>query len=186
MGQDGEEYPVLTLGQAPATASERRAALVVIVLFAVVTLGVATHAHVRGPALILPGFLPAFALLTALTDALAAYLLWGQARAGEEPAVVVVLAVTYLASAVWVAVHAWLFPAAFLVAGRAMAAATWLGVLWQLLFAAGVTAYALYPSAWSPPRHFSRSARDGRPELWRKGTYRARYLVIRGHGRRWV
>ena len=157
MGQDGEEYPVLTLGQAPATASVRMAAAAIIATLAVVTLMVATHA--RDPMLILPGFLPALASLTALADMLIAYLLWGQARAGEEPALVL-LAVTYLGSAVLVAANAWLFPAAFFVAGERMGeAAAWLWVFWHVLFAGGVTAYGLYPAAWSRPANFPRVAR---------------------------
>ncbi len=157
MGQDGEEYPVLTIGQAPATASVRMTAAVIIVTLAVVTLIVATHA--RAPVLILPGFLPALASLTALADLLTAYLLWGQARAGEEPALVV-LAVTYLGSAVLVAANAWLFPAAFFVAGGRMGeAAAWLWVFWHLVFAGGVTAYGLYPAAWSNLADFPRIVR---------------------------
>ena len=157
MGQDGEEYLVLTLGQAPATASVRMAAAAIIGTLAVVTLVVATHA--RAPMLILPGFLPALASLTALADMLTAYLLWGQARAGEEPALVL-LAVTYLGSAVLVAANAWLFPAAFFVAGERMGeAAAWLWVFWHVLFAGGVTAYGLYPAAWSRPANFPRVAR---------------------------
>ena len=159
MGQGGEEYPVLTLGQAPATVSVRMAAAAIIVTLAGVTLIVATHAYAQ--AVVLPGFLPAFASLTALADMLTAYLLWGQARAGEEPAVVV-LAVTYLGCAVLVAVNALLFPAAFFVAGGRMGeAAAWLWVFWHLFFVGGVSAYGLYPAAWSNPAVFVRVARYG-------------------------
>ena len=159
MGQGGEEYPVLTLGQAPATVSVRVAAATIIVTMTGVSLIVAMHAHAR--AVVLPGFLPAFASLTALADMLTAYLLWGQARAGEEPAVVV-LVVTYLGCAVLVAANALLFPGAFFVAGGRMGeAAAWLWVFWHLFFVGGVTVYGLYPAAWSNPAACVRAARYG-------------------------
>ena len=159
MGQGGEEYPVLTLGQAPATVSVRVAAATIIVTMTGVSLIVAMHAYAR--AVVLPGFLPAFASLTALADMLTAYLLWGQARAGEEPAVVV-LVVTYLGCAVLVAANALLFPGAFFVAGGRMGeAAAWLWVFWHLFFVGGVTVYGLYPAAWSNPAACVRAARYG-------------------------
>ncbi len=139
----GDREAVLTLGQEPATGGARLAAAVVIVLFAGLTLFGAARADT--PVAILPGFLPAMASLTFLADALTAYLLWGQARAGEEPALAV-LAATYLGSALLVAVNAWLFPAAFLVAGNHVGeSAGWVWVAWHLVFAAGVMAYGLYP-----------------------------------------
>ncbi len=159
MGLSRGDYPVLTLGQAPATAAVRMAAAVIIVALSLVTL--ITAAHAETPVAALPGFLPAFASLTALAQLLTAYLLWGQARAGEQPALVVP-AVTYLGGALLIAAHAWLFPGAFFVTLQHRGeAAAWLWVFWHLLFAGGVFVYGLYPAAWSGPGDFRRTARRG-------------------------
>lgn len=153
--QDRE--PVLTVGRVAATPAVWLAAIIVVSLFVGATLLCAPRAAVTAP--ILPGFLPALASLTVLADILTAYLLWGQARAGEEPALVV-LAATYAGTAVLVAVNAWLFPATFLVsAGHAGETAAWAWIFSHVLFALGAASYGLYPTSRRAPRAFMSSAR---------------------------
>lgn len=152
-----DREPASTLGRVPATPAVRLAALVVVSLLVGVTLVVAPRAAVLVP--VLPGFLPAFASVVVLADVLTAYLLWGQARAGEEPALVV-LAVTYFGTAALVAVNAWWFPATFLVSARhAGEAAAWAWAFSHILFALGAIAYGLYPAPRGQPRAFLSSAR---------------------------
>ena len=152
-----DREPVSTLGRVPATPAVRLAALVVVSLLIGATLICAPRATVAIPAL--PGFLPAFASVVVLADVLTAYLLWGQARAGEEP-VLVVLAATYFGAAALVAVNAWWFPATFLVTARhAGEAAAWAWVFSHGLFALGAAAYGFYPSPRGERRAFLAGAR---------------------------
>ncbi len=147
---------VLTVGQVAATPAAWFAAIMIASLFVGATMLCVPHAAVMVS--ILPGFLPALASLTVLADILTAYVLWGQARAGEEPALVV-LAATYCGTAVLVAVNAWVFPATFPVSARHVGhLAAWAWVFSHAFFALGAASYGLYPSSRGAPRSFRLSA----------------------------
>ncbi len=139
----GAHDRVLTLGRVKAARGTHFSAFLVLLGLAGMAIFGGAEVHQQAPAL--PGVLPAFAALVFLADALTAYLLWGQARAGNEPALVVLVG-SYLGTAVLVTVNAWLFPAAFLITGAAHGNGSgWAWVFWHILFALGTFGYAVYP-----------------------------------------
>lgn len=139
---------IVALGEVPASGLVRLFATAVIGVLAAVTLMIVPIAN--EPVAIMGGFVPAFAAVVVVADFLTAYLLWGQARAGRDPAVAV-LSLTYSGSGFLIAASAWLFPAAFLVSPARMGNISgWLWIFGHMFFAGGVLFYALYPRTAAP------------------------------------
>lgn len=136
---------VVALGEVPASGLVRAFALLVLGAFTMVAL--LTVPIANEPVAIMRGFVPAVAAVVVLADLLTAYLLWGQAGAGRDPAVAV-LALTYGGAGLLMAASTWLFPGAFLVSPARMGNTSgWLWIFAHIVFAAGVLIYALYPRA---------------------------------------
>lgn len=140
----GREF-IVAFGEVPASRFVRILGGLALGTLAVVTVWVVPIA--KEPVAIIRGFLPASAAIIVVVDFLTAYLLWGQARAGRDPAVAM-LALGYGGAGVLIAGSTWLFPAAFLVSSaRPGNSSVWLWLFSHLFFAGGVLLYALHPRA---------------------------------------
>lgn len=149
--------PVLTLGQVPASRPVWLLAAAILTFLIMLTIWTFPRAHEALP--VMRGFLPAWAAVAFLADILTAYLLWGQALAGQDRPLVL-LAISYAGTAVLIAANAWVFPAAFLNSGRHLGeGAGWMWLFWHGFFASGIALYAWRSSeAASDGRTFGRYA----------------------------
>jgi len=139
---------IMILGEAPASISVWVSAASVLGLMLALTIWSVPDAS--APLVVMRGFLPASASVAFLADLLTAYLVWGQARAGRESALVL-LAVTYAGTAVLIAANAWWFPALFLISPTHIGeGAGWMWIFWHGFFAGGTVLYALHPRTVRP------------------------------------
>ncbi len=151
-----EEPKVIeSLGVVAASRASRMKAAGLIAALTLATLVIAPMGQQR--VVIMRGFLPALLALGLLGDWLTGYLLWGQAQAGRDRGLAV-LAATYFATGILVAVNAWVFPAAFLSgSGRPGNLAGWVWIFWHVAFTGGLLIYARTPGG---------RARDEAEFLW--------------------
>lgn len=173
----GREF-IVAFGEVPASRFVQLFGGLVLGMFAVVTVWVIPVA--KEPVAIIRGFLPASAAVIVVVDFLTAYLLWGQARAGRDPAVAI-LALGYGGAGFLIAASTWLFPAAFLVSSaRPGDSSVWLWFFSHLFFAGGVLLYALHPRAVAPDdASFFRYRR--RALVVAMVLLAAFYMLARGH-----
>jgi signal transduction histidine kinase len=150
--------PGLVLSVLPAGRRERRLAGAVLLLSVAVFVSVAPFARVRLPALI--AFMPSYESAQIISDLITAALLFGQFAIGRSPGLLI-LASSYLFTALITIPHALSFPGLFSAAGVLGGGAqstAWLYMFWHAGLPAGVAGYAWlrnravgarHPPAWA-------------------------------------
>jgi len=149
MPGDAAEARVLSLATVPATAGERRLALMAIVVSAVLFAAMAPFAKARLPDI--PAFLPIYQSALVVCDLITVALLLGQYGILRS-APLLALAGGYLFSAAMATAHALSFPGLFAPTGLLGAGpqtTAWIYFLWHLGFPAALIGYAF---AWDAGR----------------------------------
>src|SRR5689334_88448 len=147
MPGDAAEARVLSLATVPATAGERRLALMAIVVSAVLFAAMAPFAKARLPDI--PAFLPIYQSALVVCDLITVALLLGQYGILRS-APLLALAGGYLFSAAMATAHALSFPGLFAPTGLLGAgpqSTAWIYFLWHGGFPLFVMAYALLKAA---------------------------------------
>jgi len=131
------------LANAPAGPSERRLALAVVVLSALIFAAVAPWARVQLPPVW--AFIPIYESALVFTDLITAVLLFGQSRIAQSRALLL-LACGYLFTAVLTVAHALSFPGLFAPAGllgEGSQSTAWIYMFWHAGFPLFVVGYGL-------------------------------------------
>jgi signal transduction histidine kinase len=136
------QAPAISLANLPATAEQRRVVFVIAVLLTMGLVGVMAFAAEPMPRI--DGFIPALQSVIFINDLITALLLFSQYSIAPSRALLV-LACSYLFTALVVVAHLLTFPGAFAPAGLLGAgpqSTAWLYYIWHVAAPVGVLAYA--------------------------------------------
>jgi signal transduction histidine kinase len=144
-----DEAPAISLSNLPAAPDQRRAVLIVAVLLVLGLAAVAAFAHTPMPRI--DGFTPALQSIIIINDLITSVLLYAQYAIRPSRALLV-LAASYLFTALIVVAHLLTFPGAFApngLLGAGTQSTAWLYYIWHLAIAAGVLTHASLKDAGS-------------------------------------
>jgi Membrane-associated sensor, integral membrane domain/His Kinase A (phospho-acceptor) domain len=142
-----DEAPAISLSNLPATSEQRRAVLIVAVFLVLALATVAAFADRPMPRI--DGFIPALQSVIFINDLITAILLFAQYSIAPSRALLV-LACSYLFTALIVISHLLTFPGAFApngLLGAGPQSTAWLYYIWHLATPVGVLAYACLKDA---------------------------------------
>jgi signal transduction histidine kinase/CheY-like chemotaxis protein len=153
MGEDTANHEMLFLSTAPVRPSDRRAAVVFVLLSLVVCAAAVRYAAIPWPQI--PAFIPAYEAALVICDLITAVLLLGQFREVRTRSLLI-LGSGYLFTALMALAHALSFPGLFAPHGLFGDSQTtvWLYIQWHAVFPLCVVAYALM-SGENEPRDLS-------------------------------
>jgi signal transduction histidine kinase len=157
-----DQAPAISLANLPATAEQRRAVFVIAVLMVLALAAVMAFAAAPMPRI--DGFIPALQSVIFINDLITAILLFAQYSIAPSRALLV-LACSYLFTALIVVVHLLTFPGAFAPTGLLGAgpqSTAWLYYIWHAATPVGVLAYASLKDA----GHANKLKHDPRSAAW--------------------
>jgi hypothetical protein len=135
-------FPIV-VGSIPASAKQRRAAIAVVILFAVVAAALAPFADVQAPRV--DAFVPVIQTVICVADLVTATLLFSQYSI-EPRAAILAVASGYMASGLFAFLQTFAFPGGYAptgIIGDGRDSSAWLFVFWHTCFPLGVLIYAL-------------------------------------------
>jgi signal transduction histidine kinase len=172
------DFPIVVANM-PATARQRRLALIVIFLLLIIASIAAPFAHVQLPRV--DAFIPVLQTVLCLADAVTAVLLFAQYSV-EPRRAILALAAGYMSSGLFAFLQTLAFPGGYApngLIGDGANSAAWFFVLWHTSFPLGVLLYALWKDA-------DRSDRlAGRTNAMRIGTTVVCVFLV-GAGLAWL